>query len=286
MFKRVCAEHGVDLDAHRWIEPAAGAGALLEHFPRERRTGIDVEPVGPDIQRVDFLTWPLPSEPHVVLGIPPYGQQGAMALAFLNRAALSARAIGFILPKTFGPVHSEKSRSREVRGAVMVHCEELPHDAFVDADGRPHRIPAYFNVYLPASDYAEAVRIDGPHEVDPAVEAVAEVWHVARVSRRSPRRDPTAADLYLRAKVFALGSDDGALTFDYPMVTADYATAEQWGDLVAIRFRGEHPELRAHLLALPWADCAAPDTGRRSRILGVRRVQGAIGEWLRAREAA
>ncbi|MCY4284680.1 MAG: hypothetical protein OXC65_04970, partial [Thiotrichales bacterium] len=70
------------------------------------------------------------------------------------------------------------------------------------------------NVYLPVSDYAEAVRIDGPHEVDPAVAAVAEVWHVARLSRRSPRRDPASADLYLRAKLFATGASDGALRFD------------------------------------------------------------------------
>ena len=219
-----------------------------------------------------------------------------MALAFLNRAALSAAAIGFILPKSFGPVHSEKSRSREVRGAVMVASEELPHDAFVDADGRAHRIPAYFNVYLPVSEYGEAVRIDGPREVSPEVAAVADVWHVARVSRRSPRRDPRRADLYICAKVFASGADDGALAFDYPMITADYDEAEPWGDLVAMRFRGEsvvsddgrsrQSELLAHLLALPWADRAAPDTGRRSRTLGVRRVQGAIGEWLRSREAA
>ena len=136
VFEAVCAEHGVDLERCRWIEPAAGAGAFLECFPEGRRHGIDVEPAGDCIERADFLTWPLPSEPHVVLGNPPYGQQGALACAFLNRAALSAAAIGFILPKSFGPVHTEKSRSREVRGAVMVHSEELPADAFVGADGK------------------------------------------------------------------------------------------------------------------------------------------------------
>ena len=104
----------------------------------------------------------------------------------------------------------------------MVASEELPHDAFVDADGRAHRIPAYFNVYLLVSEYGEAVRIDGPHAVSPEVAAVADVWHVARVSRRDPRR----ADLYIRAKVFASGADDGALAFDYPMITADYDEAE------------------------------------------------------------
>ena len=121
----------------------------------------------------------------------------------------------------------------------------------------------YFNVYLPVSESTEAVRIDGPGRIDPVVEEVVEVWHVARVSRRSPRRDPTTADLYLRGKVFASGSEGDDLTFDYPMVTADYAEAEPWGDLVAVRFQGEQNALRAHLLALPWSDRAAPDTGRR-----------------------
>ena len=286
VFRSVCAEHGVDLAACRWIEPSAGAGAFLEHFPEGRRTGIDVEPAGEGVERADFLTWPAPSEPHVVAGNPPYGAHGALALRFVNRAALSAAAIGFILPKSFGPVHSEKSRSREVRGAVMVHSEELPADAFVGADGKPHRIPTYFNVYLPASEYAEVMRIDGPGRIDPAVESAAEAWHVARVGRRSPRRDPTTADLYFRAEVFASGSEAGELRFDYPMVTASYAEAEPWGDLVAMRFRGDHPALRAHLLALPWAERAASDTGRRSRTLGVRRVKAAIGEWLRARQEA
>ncbi len=56
VFERVCAEHGVDLAAHRWIEPAAGAGAFLARFPRERAIGIDDEPAGAGIQRADFLT--------------------------------------------------------------------------------------------------------------------------------------------------------------------------------------------------------------------------------------
>lgn len=285
VFERVCDDHGIDLDAHHWVEPAAGSGAFLAHFPEGRRTGIDVEPAGEDIQRADFLSWSLPAEPHVVATNPPFGKQGRLALEFVNRAMLGAKAGAFILPMSFGKVHSEKSRSREVR-AAMLHSEDLPHDAFVDNDGRPQRIPCLLNVYVPLSDYAEMVRIDGPFEVSPEVAAVADVRHVARVSRRSPRRDPRRAHLYLRAKVFASGADDGALAFDYPMATESYTTAEPWGDLVAVRFKGEHPELRAHLLALPWADHAAPDTGRRSRTLGVRRVQLAIGAWLRSREAA
>lgn len=90
------------------MEPSAGEGCFINHLPRARRVALDILPP-PDghaeTRRADFLKWSPPPEladkRFAVIGNPPFGVRGALALEFLNRAALFADIIGFILPMTF-----------------------------------------------------------------------------------------------------------------------------------------------------------------------------------------
>ena len=135
IFRRVAAAAGCDLRRHTFVEPSAGAGCFLRLLPPSRRLALDIEPAHSEIQRADFLEWSPPrAGKYAVIGNPPFGVRGAIALAFLNRAALFADIAGFILPMTFASDGKGAARTR-VRGLHLLHSEEMPANAFYDGDG-------------------------------------------------------------------------------------------------------------------------------------------------------
>lgn len=82
------------------IEPSAGNGAFLPFLPYYK--AYDIAPENENIIQQDFLKLQenfIP--PILVIGNPPFGQQGKMAIDFFNYAANFADEIGFILPLSF-----------------------------------------------------------------------------------------------------------------------------------------------------------------------------------------
>lgn len=141
VFGEVCDRHGVDLSACIHVEPAAGAGCFYDLLPPRRRIGLDINPPAapgnaapaprpPRIQKADFLCWyPPAGKKYVVLGNPPFGVRGALALAFINRSFLFAEAVGFILPMSFYS-NGKGSNMKRVKNAALLHSEKLGAQAF------------------------------------------------------------------------------------------------------------------------------------------------------------
>ena len=86
-----------------FIEPAAGAGAFSRLLPQDRLIAVDIAPDAPGIEERDFFTLPAPCHDGriIVLGNPPFGRGGHLATRFIQRAALFADVIAFILPASF-----------------------------------------------------------------------------------------------------------------------------------------------------------------------------------------
>lgn len=138
--KAVAREEGVDLGRHVFVEPSAGEGCFINHLPRARRIALDILPP-PDghaeTRQADFLKWSPPPEladkRFAVIGNPPFGVRGALALEFLNRAALFADIIGFILPMTFASDGKGGALTRVHPRLSLLHSEELPSSSFYEA---------------------------------------------------------------------------------------------------------------------------------------------------------
>lgn len=149
VFCRVCAEAGIELDARVLVEPAAGGGAFFELLP-PGSIGLDVNPRAAGVERADFLTWypwAARGRKFAVVGNPPFGVRGAMALAFLNRALLFADAVGFVLPMSFYS-NGKGSNMKRVRGAGLLHSEKLRGDAFfVPETGEAMAVNTVFQVW-------------------------------------------------------------------------------------------------------------------------------------------
>ena len=152
-FHEVMDGLGVDLSRHVYVEPSAGCGYFYGLLPGRRRVGIDLDPVemeGGDTEGVvkaDFLRWkPVMDGPFVVVGNPPFGFRGHIALMFINRAGLFADAVGFVLPQLFESDGKGVARKR-VKGLQLVHSERLPGDAFITPRGERKTIHTVFQVW-------------------------------------------------------------------------------------------------------------------------------------------
>ena len=93
-----------------FIEPSAGTGVFYDLMPSGKRTGIDIEPRRREFINGDFLTYKHPrnskarnldSKDIVVVGNPPFGKRGDLAVKFLNKAASIGDTVAFIVPVIF-----------------------------------------------------------------------------------------------------------------------------------------------------------------------------------------
>jgi hypothetical protein len=139
---------GADPDQYSYLEPSAGTGSFYQYLPQDRRIGLDVEPLCEGLETADFLSWSPDTKVKrlAVVGNPPFGYRGWLALAFLNRAALWADYVGMILPMAFQSEGKGSPRLR-VEGLRLVHSEQLPQGSFVDVGGTDVKINALWQVW-------------------------------------------------------------------------------------------------------------------------------------------
>lgn len=85
------------------IEPSAGNGSFLNQINSKNKIGLDIEPEGQDILKMDFFNYHphLASENVLVMGNPPFGKVSSLAIKFFNHAAKWSTIIAFIVPRTF-----------------------------------------------------------------------------------------------------------------------------------------------------------------------------------------
>ena len=84
----------------RVIDPCAGSGEILKHFPGA--IAMDIDPHAEGIRQGNFLHTdfePIPGKT-LVVGSPPFGYMGSLAIPFINHAAEFADYIAFILPRS------------------------------------------------------------------------------------------------------------------------------------------------------------------------------------------
>lgn len=151
-FVEVAGQLDIDLARHHFIEPSAGCGCFYELLPAGRRIGIDIDPQATDqsgarLLAHDYLTW----QPHkrgryAVIGNPPFGLRGHLALQFINHSAAFADLVGFILPPLFNS-DGKGVPGKRVRGYQLAHSENLPDDSFQYPDGRDVSVSSIFQVW-------------------------------------------------------------------------------------------------------------------------------------------
>lgn len=132
-----------------FIEPSAGTGNFLEaireisrnnSFVSKKVLAFDIEPKSDKekIIKVNFLKVPLTKclekekrDSYVVLGNPPFGKRGDLAVDFINKAAQRIETIGFILPLTFRRYSVQSQLNKDLQ---LIYDISLETNSFLYQD--------------------------------------------------------------------------------------------------------------------------------------------------------
>lgn len=131
LYNRVCniiSKYEKDIEKYLWIEPSAGEGVFYDLFPDNKKIGVDIAPLREEFVKSDFLEYNLPNSSCIVMGNPPFGHRGVMALEFINHCQ-KADYVCFILPMFFNSKGKGSIKYR-VQGFNLIYSDILPSNTF------------------------------------------------------------------------------------------------------------------------------------------------------------
>ena len=133
------------------LEPSAGNGAFLNKMKYDNIVALDIQPEADNIQATDFFEYEVPTnyENIHVVGNPPFGRNGSMALKFMKHSMKFAKSVSFVLPRSF---MKDSFLMRIPSGFELVHNEILPRDSFLK-DGVVYDVPCVFQIWIKNSSY-------------------------------------------------------------------------------------------------------------------------------------
>jgi hypothetical protein len=144
-FTEVLDQYG-DSEDYTFIEPSAGSGSFLKILPSDKRIGLDIEPKLDEIVQQDYLDWkPSENKKYVVIGNPPFGLRGQLALKFINHSSEFADYVCFILPQLFESDGKGVPRKRVV-GLNLIHSEKLDTE-FEYPNGKSIKVECIFQIW-------------------------------------------------------------------------------------------------------------------------------------------
>lgn len=137
----------LDLDSFETvIEPSAGNGSFTRKISHRNTLSLDIEPEAEGIVRQDWLLFDgsALTGRTLVVGNPPFGNQGGLAMKFIKKAAeIGADTIAFILPKSF----KKDSVKNKIPLAYHLATEmDLDDDSFT-LEGAGYKVPCVFQVW-------------------------------------------------------------------------------------------------------------------------------------------
>jgi predicted RNA methylase len=143
-----------------FLEPSAGAGAFLSALPGPA-IGVDLDPKWPGVIAADFLKLVLEDfeirdpENLVVVGNPPFGRRGKLAIDFFNHAARLSDTIAFIVPVSF---RKWSVHRRLASDFLLISDTKLENNAF-RYKGRSYHVNSAFQVWTTRDGGFEDQRI-------------------------------------------------------------------------------------------------------------------------------
>lgn len=141
--KEIIAQYE-NLDIYTWLEPSVGDGCFYNILPKNK-IGIDILPTKLNTIEKNFLDFNLPSKPLIVIGNPPFGHRGVLALEFIKHCE-GADFVCFILPMFFQSLGKGSIRYR-VHHFNLLYEETLPKNSFYLSNGKEKDVKCCFQIW-------------------------------------------------------------------------------------------------------------------------------------------
>ena len=149
-----------------FVEPSAGDGVFYDLLPEERRVGLDIAPMHPKIKEWDFLNgaYKLRSakESTVVVGNPPFGKRGKVAVRFFQRAFEMADTVAFIVPVIFRKYFIHKQMPE---GVKCIYGKALSSDSFRTMENSVYSVRTEFQVWTRLLTKKKNLRLKTPPSI-------------------------------------------------------------------------------------------------------------------------
>lgn len=142
--KEKLKELGENPEDYCYIEPSVGDGSFGKLLP-EGSIFLDVEARFPNTIEKDYLTWMPMKGRYVVVGNPPFGFRGNLALKFINHSAQFADYVAFIVPQTFESDGKGSCKSR-VKGLNLILSEVIDTEYYYP-NGKKTSVSCVFQIW-------------------------------------------------------------------------------------------------------------------------------------------
>lgn len=150
------------------IEPSAGSGVFSSQI--SGCLAYDIEPEGKDIIQGDWLSLDksiFTGKKSLVIGNPPFGSNGHLAMKFINESAVFADTIAFILPRGF----VKESVQRRVN--LYFHLEkQIELTEPFELNGEDYHVPCVFQVWARKDEPRVTREITRGHRISDIIEFV------------------------------------------------------------------------------------------------------------------
>jgi hypothetical protein len=144
ILKDILISYNEDEKKYLYIEPSAGSGNFLKVLPKNT-LAFDIEPTSSKIIKQDYLEWkPDNKKKVIVIGNPPFGLRGHLALKFINHSSF-ADYVAFILPQLFESDGKGVPRKR-VEDFNLIYSEKID-SKFYDFTNKEIKINCIFQVW-------------------------------------------------------------------------------------------------------------------------------------------
>lgn len=145
-------ELGININEYNFIEPSAGCCSFYKLLPKDRRIGIDLFPNGVlknELIKNDYLDFSPKdtNKKYIVVGNPPFGLRGNMALRFINHSYTFADIVAFILPPLFMSTGKGVPMKR-VKGYQLYYSENLKENSFMYPNGKDVDVKTLFQIWV------------------------------------------------------------------------------------------------------------------------------------------
>lgn len=212
-FRKKIKEYGDDPNDYHYIEPSAGNGVFFNLLPSTKRIGFDIEPKHDEIIKQDFLSWEPTLEyntKYVVIGNPPFGLRGNLALRFIKSCQMYADYVCFILPQLFESDGKGSTRNRVQMN--LIYNQKLQNPVFYDPSGRKVKVECIFQIW---SKYHTNPNYEG---VKSSIEdTIVKIYSLSDGGTSSSTRNKsklTSCDVYLPSTCFGKESMKSYQTFE------------------------------------------------------------------------
>lgn len=139
-----------DVNEYYFLEPSAGNGSFLDVLPKNKSIGLDIDPLRNDIIKQDYLKYDikkLANYPLIVIGNPPFGHRGVLALEFLKHSK-NADFICFILPMFFNSNGKGSIKNRlKNEELFLLYNEVLEPNIFYDINKKEIKVNCVFQIW-------------------------------------------------------------------------------------------------------------------------------------------